>query len=363
VLQLLHPDLELVVKSGFLYVPLLFDADIAAEIRNGPEPGLEENTLVEIEGKQFIKSVHIQSILTNYDRIDKDHYEQLRRDCLREFSDLPEVLGISSNSKLLTIVLQIMPYFLRKSSGLERRQLSEEELLDLICGKIDIPPGFTEQADKYLDPGSLRQRLNDLERFDQRLKPLRDGSFTGAALQRWLHTAVEVQIVNRERVRLEEELYQRERLSDSKKNHIVTLMYIAEKGSLEVDGFGFSRIGSSDDYLIYKRTGEYTLKDYYARNYRFPDCRVAVSTMNPFRPIVLERYKHPFLHAHAPQQEICLRGFKWPEEFSADNIIRLLEEGINALLYGYNARRRNGYHSLDPTRYYIKTIEFEDYRV
>jgi len=40
-----------------------------------------------------------------------------------------------------------------------------------------------------------------------------------------------------------------------------------------------------------------------------------------------------------------------------------LEEGINALLYGYDARRRNGYHSLDPTLYYVKTIEFEDYRV
>jgi len=58
-----------------------------------------------------------------------------------------------------------------------------------------------------------------------------------------------------------------------------------------------------------------------------------------------------------------MKGFKSPDELTADNIIRLLEGGINALLYGYDARRRNGYHSLDPTLHYVKTIEFEDYLI
>jgi hypothetical protein len=140
-------------------------------------------------------------------------------------------------------------------------------------------------------------------------------------------------------------------------------MYIAEKGALEIDGFGFYRIGSDDDYLVYKRTGKYILRDYYARSYLFPDCRVAVPTMRPFRPVVLEPYKHPFLRGYTAKQEICMKGFEPPNEFTASNIIRLLEEGINALVYGYNARRRNGYHSLDPTLHYVKTIEFEDYKV
>jgi len=90
---------------------------------------------------------------------------------------------------------------------------------------------------------------------------------------------------------------------------------------------------------------------------------VAVSTVGPLRPVVLESYKHPFLLHHAPKQEICLRGYDWPSELTAESIIRLLEDGINALLYGYDYRRRNGYHSLDKTLYYVKTIEFADYRI
>jgi len=58
-----------------------------------------------------------------------------------------------------------------------------------------------------------------------------------------------------------------------------------------------------------------------------------------------------------------MRGYEWPADFTADNIIRLLEDGINALLFGYDPRRRNGYHSLDPTLYYVKTIEFTEYIV
>jgi hypothetical protein len=77
----------------------------------------------------------------------------------------------------------------------------------------------------------------------------------------------------------------------------------------------------------------------------------------------MEKYKHPFLYAHDSGQEICMHRFYPPQQFSAENTIHLLEEGINALLYGYDARRRNGYHSLDRTREYIKTVEFEDYRV
>jgi hypothetical protein len=155
----------------------------------------------------------------------------------------------------------------------------------------------------------------------------------------------------------------REQLIASVDEDMDILLYVAQKGSLEINGFGFTRIGTSDDYLIYKRTGEYRLKDYYGRSYLFRDCRVAVPTFSPFKPVVMEKYKHPFLYAHDSGQEICMHRFYPPQQFSAENTIHLLEEGINALLYGYDARRRNGYHSLDRTREYIKTVEFEDYRV
>ena len=370
-LQLLHSGLELVVKSGFIYVPLLFDPDIAREVRDRSDPDVtidtrapdDSNTVVEVGGRKFVRSLRIQSVLANYGSIDKDHHEKLKKDYLGECSDFPSIKSISPNGKLETIILKIMPYFVRTNRGLQRRRLNDEELLDLVSSKIDVPAHFIEQAETYLDTGPLLQRLKDLDRLEHAAEPIREGAITGEALSHWLRKAMEARMVKQERARLQQELRERELLSGSKRNRIAALLYIAEKGSFELDGFGFFRTGSGDDYMIYKHTGEYILKDYYARSYLFPDCRVAVPTFRPFRPIVLESYKHPFLFGHAPKQEICITGYQWPDEFTVDNIISVLEEGINALLYGYDARRRNGYHSLDPTLYYVKTIEFADYRV
>jgi hypothetical protein len=302
-------------------------------------------------------------MLTNMEGIDKDYFGQLQRECLRKFPVSPAPEGISPDSKLMTLLLKVMPYFVRKNKGFARQRLQDEEFLDFLGDRIDIPRSFREQADKYLDSGPLVRRLKDLERLEQKVEPLRDGPISVETLGRWLHKALEMQIVEKEIARLKKRLQDSERLTEAQRNHFCTLMYIAEKGTLEIDGFGLYRIGTGDDYLVYKRTGEYILKDYYARSYLFPDCRVAVPTLRPFRPMVLEPYKHPFLRGFTAGQEICMKGFNSPNEFTADNVIRLLEEGINALLYGYDARRRNGYHSLDPTRYYIKTIEFEDYRI
>lgn len=362
-LKLLQSDLELVVKSGFLYLPLLYDPDIAREMQNKPTPGGSGERLIEVAGKHFVKSVSVQSILTNMEKIDSDYYGQLQREYLRKFPVSPILEEISPDSKLMTLLLKVMPYFVRKNKGFTRKRLRDEEFLDFLGDRIDIPQSFRKQADKYLDSGPLLQRLNDLERLEQKVEPLHDGAISVEILGRWLDKALEVQMVDKEIGCLRKRLQDRERLTDAQRKHFCTLMYIAEKGALEIDGFGFYRIGSGDDYLVYKRTGEYVLKDYYARSYLFPDCRVAVPTMRPFKPMVLERYKHPFLRDHNSKQEICMKEFNSPDKFTADNIIRILERGINALLYGYDARRRNGYHSLDITRHYIKTIEFEDYRI
>jgi hypothetical protein len=77
----------------------------------------------------------------------------------------------------------------------------------------------------------------------------------------------------------------------------------------------------------------------------------------------MEKYKHPFLLGHKSGQEICLKESVPSSELSAKNVIRTLEEGLTALRYGYDCRRRNGYHSLDRTWVYIPTIDFEDYRI
>jgi hypothetical protein len=77
----------------------------------------------------------------------------------------------------------------------------------------------------------------------------------------------------------------------------------------------------------------------------------------------MEKYKHPFLFGHKSGQEICIKNFVPSDELSVKNIVRTLEEGLTALYYGYDARRRNGYHSLDKTWVDIPTIDFEDYRI
>jgi hypothetical protein len=58
-----------------------------------------------------------------------------------------------------------------------------------------------------------------------------------------------------------------------------------------------------------------------------------------------------------------MKDFRPPDKLTAENIIRVLEEGLTALRYGYDSRRRNGYHSLDKTWVHIPTIDFEDYRI
>ena len=69
---------------------------------------------------------------------------------------------------------------------------------------------------------------------------------------------------------------------------------------------------------------------------------MAVPTFNPFRPIVIEKYKHPFLYAHDSGQEICMTGFNPPQGFSAKNMIQVLEEGFNALVHGYDPDGEGG---------------------
>jgi len=370
-MQMFNSGIELLIQSGYIFVPMLLDHNIAREILETPNIQVSLNhcalgnsePVVNVDGKLFIRSLSIQSIVENYESINKDTYDQLKKDCLRHCSDLPNLGADALKGKLQTIVLKIMPYFIRKSRGLERRQLNDDELLDLVGSKVEVPLRFFEQADKVLDSRPLLRSLDQLGTLKPAMEPLGDGRVTGQALRRWIHQALEAQIVNQERVRLEQEIIERDRIGEKQRHHLATLLYLAENGTFELDGFGFSRINSRDDYLIYKHTGQYILKDYYARSYRFPDCRVAVSTNGPLRPMVVESYKHPFLIGHAPRQEICVRGYNWPDEFTGDNIIRILEEGINALLYGYDARRRNGYHSLDPTQYYVKTVEFVDYRI
>ena len=364
--RLIGSGIVFLVEAGFLYLPLLYDPAIEREIQTTPDPTELKETSGSVilnEGKHFVKSLSLHSLVANYERFGKDLYDQVRSAVLRQVAGNVDRGETSLSWKLITIIFQVMPYFIKKNRGFERGKFGKEEILKLIAEKVDVPPREYERTNTVFDLKPLQEALKELEKLDSTFKSPRDGIISSSELNHWLQKALRAQVVEKERTRLKNEVLRREQLIATVDEDMDILLYVAQKGSLEINGFGFTRIGTTDDYLIYKRTGEYRLKDYYGRSYLFRDCRVAVPTFSPFRPVVMEKYKHPFLYAHDSGQEICMHGFYPPQQFSAEHAINLLEEGINALLYGYDARRRNGYHSLDRTREYVRTVEFEDYRI
>lgn len=187
------------------------------------------------------------------------------------------------------------------------------------------------------------------------------GLLSGRKLKAWCQQAIQAKILADERIQVEKALRLRRQIPLKKPEHAAIYLYVAAGRTIELDGFGFCRMKLPKEYLVYKRTGEYILKDYYGRSYRFPDCRVAISTPIPLRPFVIDKYKHPFLRGFQANQEICMKAVELPAKPTAKTIVRALEEGVTAMLYGYDARRRNGYHSLDKTYVYIPTIVFEEY--
>lgn len=367
-------NLELLVHAGFVYLPLLFDAEVENELRDHqqrpapPEPngvGPAES-LRYADGRWFVKSLALRSLVAGYHRIHPERYHELRRIHLPAGAAEPDpaVERLALSGKLKVIMLEILPHFVATAGRMRRKRLNENELLEWIRRRINIPDRFQRRADELLGPERLRRRWRELHALERPVPPPVDGLCRAEVLRTWFEAAVAAHMVSRERHLARQALSECERTGPGCGRQLALLLYLEEQGRFEVDGFGVEKIGAGGHYLIYKRTGPFELKDYYGRRYRFPDCRVAVPSGGPFRPLVLETYKHPFLPAQARKQEICLPGgYAYPNAFSAAAVIRLLEDGINALLYGYDPRRRNGYHSLDPVLQYVKDLEFVDYRV
>ncbi|HUV77080.1 MAG TPA: hypothetical protein VMW06_03375 [Desulfobacterales bacterium] len=369
--QLLDSDLEFVVESDFIYMPLLFDPEIEREIQDFQSgkplenPGKPEpKNIIKLKGKHFIKALNLNSSIDNCEAINAYSYRRLRNECLRKYQLTREVDGHFLDETLRTILFQITPYFIKKNKGLNRKKISDEEILDLIREKVNIPARYFKEAETFQKLEPLKEILKDLEDQKPIFKLPENGLYSGPALRDWLDKAVHAKVLASEHHRIAKSLQVREQFRQAKPEHIAVLLYIADAGAMEIDGFGFIMNNAyRGEYLVYKRTGDYILKDYYARSYLFSDCRVAVSTYTPFRPFVIEKYKHPFLLAHKAGQEICMKDFVPSNELTAKNVIRTLEEGLTAMRYGYDGRKRNGYHSLDKTWVHIPTIDFEDCRI
>ena len=370
--RLLDSELELLVNSGVIYLPLLMDPEIEEETRcvlrsdkRVPSHDIAESqTITSQDGKNFIKTLSIQSLILNYKALCPYSYNLLRQECLGKFRLADEIDDIFLDDTLKQILFHLLQHFVKIRRGLKRSKANQEEILDLIAEKIDIPERYYKEALAFSNFEPLIRIHEKWVGQDEIFNPIPDGLLPARQLRDWLYQAMQVRILAEERARVEKAIQVRRQLSVMKPQHIAIFLSIADKHPVEIEGFGFTKMKADGEYLIYKHTGEYILKDYYGRSYLFPDCRVAVSNLYPpLRPFVVEKYKHPFLRGHQRGQEICLTGIEAPSKFTAESAIQTLEHGITALLYGYNPRRRNGYHSLDSTLEYVVTTTFEDYLV
>lgn len=339
----LDSEQDVVHESGFLWLPLLLDPSVTREIEESPRRDL----LLREGGEIFVRTLRLGSLVESGPSIFPGSWEELRRDCLAGVSGELTAGGPAVSDRLKTILFSVMPHFLRRGKSFDRKKLTRDDVLDLVGERLGISGKPAHAARPCHDPAVLRRVLADLGARSPAVEPAPEGRMPARALARWLSTAVVARILGEERERLEKLLAAAEETGGVSSSREAVLLDVARAGALEIDGFGFLRVGPDDDWLIYKRTGAYALADYYGRLYLFPDCRVAVSTAGPLRPFVIESYKHPLLEAHDSGQGICLkRAGKW-DAFAGDAAVEALEEGISALLHGYSSRRRNGYHSLE----------------
>jgi hypothetical protein len=368
-------DLEILVHRGHLYFPLLLDPEIHQETQapipqshsREESPGgltaLPRHAILAVQDRLFVQAVPASSLVDNYAQLFPQDHEDRRRTLREHYSLTADLFGVSLDPHLVTIVFHILPHFLRRDGFQRRRRLQEGEVLDLIRERVQVPHYFDQQARSFLDLKPLKEALQRLETVHLEPKLPPEGLMLAAELRAWWEDALTAQLLAEDRSRLFKEIEEREHWAAAQESRLAVLLYLAQKGSLELDGFGFSRMKKDLGYRVYKRTGPYALQDFYGRLYLFPDCRVAVNSKGRLRPVVVDHYKHPFLRRHGSGQAICMGPESSNLPFSAQNAIQALEEGINALLYSYDGRHRAGYHRLFVLPGMMRLVDFEDFRI
>jgi hypothetical protein len=372
--QILASETEVLIRAGFLFVPLLFDPDIEAELEfltgNGvlPPPGVVEtitDNLLYAYGAYFVKSLSLDSLVENFPAVFPEEWERERLRLRHQVSPQAYAYRQPLDTKLKIILFDILPHFFRSQRGWHREKVGAAKVIAYLAAKVKELRGKTVMVDRLQEQGaSLRQVLLRLEHLDRPPGPPPEHPQPGRALAGWFREAVRSNLVAQEMRHWQVELAEVQDLLRLPKQALAVLLGIAARGAVEVDGCGCCPDKKyPGEYLVYKRTGEYVLQDYFGRFYLFPDCRVGVSTAGPFHPMVLDMYKHPLLRRFGSGQKICLTDYQPALEFSASAIIQALEEGLNALFYGYNSRKRNGYNSLDSYGRHLSVIDFEDWRI
>jgi hypothetical protein len=371
--ELWQCETEVVIRSGYIYAPLPYDVQIEAEIRDltGERAGSGgwealEGTLLCVDGDIFVKALRLNSLVDNYQAAFPEEYRQQRDHLRQEF--FPEAVAYQPlvNPKLKTILFEVLPHFRRPRPGRQRKKNKPAAILEYLAANLPENNPIPMHLEKVLECQKILQggigRLESLSRQSQNPVP----ELRGPAhfLRDWCERAVQALLLEQELGHWQQQLQEVQDLLDLPRVELAALLTIAAGGAVEADGFGcFADRQHPGEYWVYLSTGDFVLQDYFGRLYLFPDCRVAVSTAGPWQPLVLEAYKHPLLRRFAPRQQICLNDYHPAREFSAGAISRALEEGVNALFYGYNSRKRNGYNSLDRFSRHQSVVDFEDWRI
>ncbi|MBM4289008.1 MAG: hypothetical protein FJ135_12865 [Deltaproteobacteria bacterium] len=370
--QVLASDTEVVIRSGYVYAPLLFDPQIKAELGflaadpgSGGACGLSE-TLIQVDGSYFVRSLSLKSLVANYRVVFPEEYERKRQWLLKDLVQIDFDYQPPLDEKLATILFAILPHFLRPQRKLRRGTDEAWSVLAFLATKAPPHVAAQAQAGKKVreQEAALSQALHRLENISVMPDSPPPDRLKGVELGRWFQKALQAEIAAKEIETLEKSQLKLRDLLELPAAQLAVLFTIVQRGALEVDGFGFSRHKKQPgEYVIYKKTGDFALKDYFGQLYLFPGCRVGVATAGSFRPMVLDMYKHPLLRRFEANQAICLTDYQPPAEFSAEAVIRALEEGVNALFYGYNSRKRNGYNCLDKFGRHHSIVSFEDWRI
>ncbi len=144
---------------------------------------------------------------------------------------------------------------------------------------------------------------------------------------------------------------------------------IITKNEYERNGAGFKKYRTG--YYIYTETGRYQVQ-FAGRRWNFPSATVAVHlssngrSVRIGRPVVLNKYKHPFLSGFSAGQGICLgyldlgRFRNLPTE---EKILANLSSGVEILKYGYRDGAHRS-HSWQTNPYLTLTSQvYDEYEV
>ncbi len=255
--SILESPLEILVHQGCVYLPLLFDPAVEQEchtlISEGAVPSYPPAAGTEVPppvlalgGSLFVQAVRAAALVEHFEMLfPKEHLS--RRRLLRErYSLNADLFGVALDPELFNILFHILPHFLRRDGLPRRRPLQEGEILDLIRERLPVPYHFIREARRFLDIKPVKTALNRLDVAPEEPPP--EGLILAPALRAWWEEALAARLLNAERRRLQKELADREQWTAAQEDRLAVLLYVAAKGTLELDGFGFTRLRESRGY-------------------------------------------------------------------------------------------------------------------